>query len=72
PAPAPAPAPPAGDAAILLPGRALRELSPAARGTLLAVVGRLVPERPVPPARLLAVDVDAAPDAIASLLRWLP
>lgn len=73
--PAPLPSgpltPPATEPAILLPA-GLAELGPAARGALLALLARLIPERPVSASRLVAVDATLDAAAVARLLAWLP
>jgi hypothetical protein len=58
------------DAGILLPARSLQGLGPDARAALLDVIGQLVAERPVPSARVRAVDVAAVAD-LDGLLSWV-
>ncbi len=61
-----------GDAAVVLPAASLAQLGPAARAAVLDLVGQLVTVRPVPPGRVLLVDVVAAGAELEPLLRWVP
>lgn len=67
---------PAADAAnragIVLPVARLRELGPAARGTLVALLAALAPPRPLLPEALQLVDVDAGASELAAILSWVP
>jgi hypothetical protein len=59
-------------AGIVLPVARLRDLGPAARGTLVALLAALAPPRPLPPEALLLVDVDADATDLAAILSWVP
>ncbi|MBL8748527.1 MAG: hypothetical protein JNK78_05155 [Planctomycetes bacterium] len=72
-----APAPGAGSgvstsAAIVLPAHSLAAMGPEARAAVVALVGRLVDVRPVPPGRVRAEGLDADGGAVTALLQWVP
>lgn len=61
-----------GEAAILLPAGSLGHLGPVARGTLVELVGQLLPARPVPADRVQPVDFGLATAELSALLQWAP
>ncbi|MBL9079361.1 MAG: hypothetical protein JNL08_17805 [Planctomycetes bacterium] len=61
-----------GDAGIVLPAPSLAALTPAARGTVVELIGRLVGSRPVPVERVRAVDLSPADAELVALLQWVP
>ncbi len=61
-----------GEVAILLPAGTLGHLGPAARGTLVELIGQLLPVRPVPSDRVQAVDFAVAAGELSALLAWAP
>lgn len=59
-------------AGIVLPSHDLEKLTPAARGALIALLRRWLPERPIPPQKLQSSDVRMVPVALRRLLSWIP
>ena len=59
-------------AGIVLPVPRLRELGPAARGTLVALLAALALPRPLPTEAVQLVDVDAGANELAAILSWVP
>ncbi len=62
----------ASGAAIVLPARSITAIGPEARAALVALVGRFVDVRPVPPGRVRTEGLDAEGVAVATLLQWVP
>jgi hypothetical protein len=58
--------------AIVVPAADLHALGASARGALANVIGQLVVERPVPPARVHLLGVAAQASELTALLAWVP